>query len=47
MGAKVIGNYYGVILMISSGYNHVIEGLNEWNSAFEFRVECVISVFMI
>ncbi|QCE11724.1 hypothetical protein DEO72_LG10g2960 [Vigna unguiculata] len=47
VGAKVSGNYYGVILMISSGYNHVIEGLNEWNSAYEFRVECVISVFMI
>jgi len=47
VGLRVSDNYYGTILMISGGYNHEIEGLNEWNSAYEFRVECVRSVFMV
>ena len=47
VGAKVSGNSYREILMTNGGYNHVIKGLNEWNSVYEFMVECVISLIMI
>jgi len=47
IGAKVSGNSYRVILLTNDGYNHVIKGLNEWNSVYKFRVEWVISLITI
>ena len=47
IGAKVSGESYRVIMLTNNRYNHLINGVNEWNSVCKFKVEGVISLIAI